>query len=184
VQFDWVNLFTDILIFLKKFGLPSTHLPIFFSPRMVTSEQKSLLAFLALLLLPSDAFVSNFPSRCSSTGIFYSKSDSNSDDATMLDELSWRAAKIRLEDAHTQSFLKRKPVKMRYRDARRWVQANLGATTKDEFKDMVANGNLRTPYIPKNPSVYYKQTGDWISWDDFLTGTEDSGLSPWTGKFD
>lgn len=116
----------------------------------------------------------------------YSKNDDN-DDAIMLDELSWRAAKIRLEDAHTQSFLKRRPVKLRYPDAQRWVQANLGAETKDEFKDMVANGNLRTPYIPKNPSTYYRQTGDWISWDHFLKGSceEDSRrIQPPTGKFD
>jgi hypothetical protein len=167
----------------EKFGLPSIS-PTAFLYMMLTTSRKPILIFLALLPLAVDAFLTRNPSRFSITGIFYSKYDPNSDDATMLDELSWRAAKIRLEDAHTQSFLKRKPVKLRYCDARRWVQANLGATTKDEFKDMVANGNLRTPYIPKNPSVYYRQTGDWISWDDFLTGTENSGLSPKTGKFD
>ena len=113
--------------------------------------------------------------------------DDHATDARMLDELSWRAAKIRLEDAHTQSFLKRKPMKLRYTDARRWVQANLGAETKDEFKDMVANGNLRTPYIPKNPSTYYRETGEWISWDHFLNGVldeDDSRITPYTGKFD
>ena len=145
-----------------------------------------------LILLPvlSNAFILSEPAR-GATSIGYSKNgnqgnDSN-DDASMLDELSWRVAKIRLEDSHTQGFLKRKPVKLRYRDARRWVQANLGAETKDEFKDMVANGNLRTPYIPKNPSTYYRETGDWISWDHFLkgySGEEESGIQPRTGKFD
>ncbi len=36
--------------------------------------------------------------------------------------------------------------------------------------DMVANGNLRTPYIPKQPHVYYSEEGTWISWDHFLHG--------------
>ncbi|KAI2503963.1 hypothetical protein MHU86_10460 [Fragilaria crotonensis] len=148
----------------------------------------TLVRILVLLPVLSDAFILSGPER-GATRIGYSKNDDpdNNDDATMLDELAWRAAKIRLEDAHTRSFLKRKPMKLRYRDARRWVQANLGAETKDEFKDMVANGNLRTPYIPKNPSTYYRETGDWISWDHFLKGycgEEETGIQPRTGKFD
>jgi hypothetical protein len=148
----------------------------------------TLVGILVLLPVLSNAFIQSGHER-GVTRISYSKDDNpeNQNDAMMQDELAWRAAKIRLEDAHTQSFLKRKPVKLRYRDARRWVQANLGAETKDEFKDMVANGNLRTPYIPKNPSTYYRETGDWISWDHFLKGycgEEESGIQPRTGKFD
>ena len=105
----------------------------------------------------------------------------------MLDDFSWRAAKIRLEEQNTQSFLKRKPRKLPYLDARRWVQYNLGPDTKEEFDDLVANGNLRTPYIPKKPEEYYTETGDWISWEHFLTmdpkflGRE---VPPATGRFD
>ena len=51
---------------------------------------------------------------------------------------------------------------------RKWVQANLGVDTKEEFFDLVANGNLRTPYIPKEPEKYYTESGTWISWDNFL----------------
>ncbi len=51
---------------------------------------------------------------------------------------------------------------------RKWVQANLGVDTKEEFFDLVANGNLRTPYIPKEPEKYYTVSGTWISWDHFL----------------
>ena len=51
-----------------------------------------------------------------------------------------------------------------------WIQANLGADTKEEFFDMVANGNLKTPYIPKHPDEYYSDEGTWISWDHFLHG--------------
>jgi hypothetical protein len=53
----------------------------------------------------------------------------------------------------------------------------LGPDSKEEFMDMVANGNLRTPYIPKQPDVYYKQQGTWISWQHFLHGIfETKGL--------
>jgi len=48
--------------------------------------------------------------------------------------------------------------------------------------DMVANGNLRTPYIPKQPDVYYSEDGTWISWDHFLHGIFEE--LPWTKKRD
>ncbi|KAG7350925.1 hypothetical protein IV203_010285 [Nitzschia inconspicua] len=92
-----------------------------------------------------------------------------------------------LEEQHIQSFLKRRPRKLPYEDARKWVQANLGASTKEEYDDLVANGNLRTPYIPKRPEEYYTSTREWISWDHFLTGIFDdeqpSGIQPSTGVF-
>lgn len=82
--------------------------------------------------------------------------------------------RARLEDDNLQSLLKRKPKKLPYDDARRWVQANLGADTREEFNDLVENGNLRTPYIPKRPEEYYTNTREWISWDHFLRGIFDS----------
>ena len=93
-----------------------------------------------------------------------------------------------LEVANTKSFLKRRPIKLPYNDARKWVQANLGCDTKEEFDDFVLNGILRTPYIPKNPETYYTNTREWISWDHFLTGCFDnnrpSAIQPQTGVFD
>ena len=108
----------------------------------------------------------------------------------MLDEISWRTAKLKLEEADQRSFqqrLKRKPIKLPYLEARRWVQYNLGPDTREEFFDLVANGNLRTPYIPKQPDEYYTGTGDWISWDHFLTmDPKVAGriVPPATGRFD
>jgi hypothetical protein len=121
--------------------------------------------------------------------------DENNDDTSFHQQLKSRhehlmVEKTRnaLEKQHTQSFLKRRPVKLPYSQARQWVQANLGVDTKDEFDDLVANGNLRTPYIPKNPEEYYKSTGAWISWDHFLKGIFDdenpSAVRPRTGMFD
>jgi hypothetical protein len=94
----------------------------------------------------------------------------------------------RLEDLNTQAFLKKRVRKLPYEAARKWVQANLGANTKEEFLDLVENGNLRTPYIPRRPDDYYTETQEWISWDHFLTGIFDdaqpSAVRPQTGVFD
>jgi len=121
--------------------------------------------------------------------------DQSADDGSLNEKVNRRAEEImvekereRLEEANKQSFLKRKPRKLPYEDARRWVQANLGVDTEAEFHDLVANGNLRTPYIPKNPELYYTGTREWISWDHFLGGLFDSkspsGIQPQTGFFD
>ena len=93
-----------------------------------------------------------------------------------------------LEEANKQAFLRRRPVKLTYEQARTWVQANLGVDTREEFMDLVENGNLRTPYIPKNPESWYQESNDWISWDHFLHGITDdkrpSGIRPPSGAFD
>lgn len=123
-----------------------------------------------------------FPAGCGDGG----------NQAKQLDELSWRAAKVKLEEANTRSFLKRRPRKLKYEEARKWVQANLGPDSREEFFDLVANGNLRTPYIPKQPEDYYSRTGEWVSWDHFLRGIFDtsagreppSAVKPPSGAFD
>lgn len=105
----------------------------------------------------------------------------------MLSDYSWRAAKMKLEEENTRRFLTRKPIKLPYLVARRWVQYNLGPDTREEFYDLVANGNLRTPYIPKKPEEYYTETGDWISWEHFLTRDPKVAgrvVPPATGRFD
>jgi hypothetical protein len=104
------------------------------------------------------------------------------------EQIQVEQARSALEEQHTQSFLKRRPVKLPYKQARQWVQANLGADTKEEYEDLVENGNLRTPYIPKQPEQYYTSTREWISWDHFLKGVfddkEPSAIQPQTGVFD
>jgi len=118
-----------------------------------------------------------------------------SDDGSLNNEVKRRAETIKLEKERErleeENFLKRlksKPRKLPYEQARTWVQANLGVDTPEEFYDLVENGNLRTPYIPKNPQEYYTKTRDWISWDHFLCGIFDnktpSSIRPQTGIFD
>jgi len=116
----------------------------------------------------------------------------NSGDGESTDKMLDELVRVKLEKDHKRSFLKSRPWKLPYEDARRWVQANLGADTQEDFFDLVENGNLRTPYIPKNPEDYYSATNNWISWDHFLHGLFDtdsgreppSGVKPSSGIFD
>jgi hypothetical protein len=107
--------------------------------------------------------------------------DNITDDDKMLSEL----VRVRLEADHKRKFLTSRPRKLAYDEARTWVQRNLGVDTEDEFNDLVENGNLRTPYIPKRPQEYYTQSNDWISWDHFLRDDPDyPGVKPASGAFD
>ena len=93
----------------------------------------------------------------------------------VMDELAWRSKKVSLEEEETKRFQKRlksKPWKLPYGEASKWVQANFGVETKEEFFDLVANGNLRTPYVPKDPEKFYSEKGTWVSWQHFLGDQE------------
>ena len=102
------------------------------------------------------------------------------DDEKMLSEL----VRVKLEADHKQKFLKSRPRKLAYEEARTWVQRNLGVDTEEEFNDLVENGNLRTPYIPKRPEEYYSHFNEWISWDHFLKDDNNYGVKPASGAFD
>lgn len=96
---------------------------------------------------------------------------SDTNENVVIEDLSWRVAKARLEEeASKRSFLKRKPIKLSYEQSQKWIQRNWAIKTKEEFNDLVANGNLRTPYISKRPEEYYGERGEWISWDHYLLG--------------
>ena len=115
---------------------------------------------------------------------------SSSDEDKMLynklqqrhDEIQIEKTRNALEKQHTNSFLRKIPIKLPYKEARKWVQANLGVNTKEEFEDFVAMGYIQTPYISKDPERYYSRTGDWISWDHFLNDLSD--IEPKSGVFD
>ena len=78
--------------------------------------------------------------------------DQSEDSLSLIKQLNLRADEIliekerqRLEEANTQSFLKRHPWKLPYEEARRWVQANLAADTEEEFYQLVSVGCIDTP---------------------------------------
>ena len=105
----------------------------------------------------------------------YDEDDDNEDDedaeeadTSSSDDISWRVAKLRLEEANTRRFLKAKPIKLDYHTSSKWICKNYDISTKTEFMDLVSNGSLRTPYISKDPETYYGVRGQWISWDHYL----------------
>lgn len=151
---------------------------------------------MAFLTIESLAFVSRHRQAgklnlLTHTHLFESpKEADNTNENDLMRQVNSRAeeilveqARTKLEEENTKSFLKRKPLKLPYEDARRWVQGNLGCNTKEEFEDLVENGNLRTPYIPKRPEEYYTRTRDWVSWEHFLIKGSPS-IKPQTGFFD
>lgn len=82
-------------------------------------------------------------------------------------------ARQKLEKGYTKQIFSRKPLKLDYKTSRRWIQRNWNPKTKEEFYDLVANGNLRTPYISKRPEEYYGERGEWVSWDHYLLVTDE-----------
>jgi len=124
--------------------------------------------------ISSAAFSSHLRLSKDDSEMFENIGKGNEGQGKMMDELALRSKKVQLEEAEAIRFQKRlksKPWKIPYEDARKWVQANLGPATKEEFFDLVENGNLRTPYIPKEPEKYYSEKGTWISWEHFLVRT-------------
>jgi hypothetical protein len=92
---------------------------------------------------------------------------------TKNDSVSVQKARQLLEEGYRKQIFGRKPLKLDYRTSRRWIQKNWAPKSKEEFYDLVANGNLRTPYISKQPEQYYGDRGEWISWDHYLLGTDE-----------
>lgn len=100
-----------------------------------------------------------------------------------IDDLSWRVAKLRLEEENTRRFLKAGPRFLPYDECRNWVMAWNRWDTEEDWKEWIREGEKRNAYIPARPDEYYGKLGHWISWDHFLgkekvneaSCTEDSG---------
>ena len=101
------------------------------------------------------------------------KTNNQIDDKDDNEELSMAIAKVRLEQSMKPAYLTKKPIKLSYKTSQRWIQKNWSPKSKKEFDDLVANGNLRTPYISKCPEEYYGERGEWISWDHYLLSNPD-----------
>lgn len=87
---------------------------------------------------------------------------------TVFEDLQWRVAKLRLEEANTRRFLKAKPRYLPYEECRKWVQAWSRWESREDWVDWIEMGEKRNPYIPARPDEYYGRLGQWISWEHFL----------------
>jgi len=174
------NPFLRFLVLSSICALPAQAFNTHYSSLHINSRQHIQARGISKLILPA---VNN------DSGSGTVPSSSSDEDNALYKELYQRHNEIQtekvrnaLEKQHTKSFLKKRPVKLPYKQAQKWVQGNLGVTTKEEFEDFVAMGYIKTPYISKNPEEYYTRTGDWISWDHFLNDT--TTIDPQRGVFD
>ena len=49
--------------------------------------------------------------------------DGDDEEGSILEDLNWRVAKLKLEEANTKRFLKSKPRYLPYTECRKWVSA-------------------------------------------------------------
>lgn len=84
-------------------------------------------------------------------------------------ELEWRVARARLTESWLRGIKKRKPRFLDYDEAVKWVAAMGQWDTREDWEDWIERGEKRNPYLPSDPITYYTGTGDWISWEHFLS---------------
>ena len=99
--------------------------------------------------------------------------DCDAEGGEVIADLSWRVAKLRLEEQNTARFLKARPRFLPYDDCRKWVQAWSRWKTEEDWRNWISMGEKRNSYIPSKPDVYYQETGDWRGWNHFLGIQED-----------
>lgn len=90
-----------------------------------------------------------------------------------VDHLSWKLAKIRLEQENTKRFLKAGPRFLPYEECRNWVTAWNRWETEEDWKTWIREGEKRNAYIPARPDEYYGRLGKWKGWAHFLGREED-----------
>mmetsp|Transcript_13317 Transcript_13317/g.19595 ORF Transcript_13317/g.19595 Transcript_13317/m.19595 type:complete len:193 (-) Transcript_13317:61-639(-) len=94
--------------------------------------------------------------------------DEFGDPNVQISEMDWRVAKLKLEEAHTRSFLKSGPRHLPYEECRKWVAAWNRWSSEEEWREWIDMGEKRNAYIPARPDEYYGRLGQWISWEHFL----------------
>lgn len=90
----------------------------------------------------------------------------------LLNDLTWRVEKMRLEEQNTKRFLKAGPRFLPYEECRKWVQAWNRWDSEEDWKRWIDEGEKRNSYIPARPDEYYGNRNEWISWSHFLGKTE------------
>ena len=99
----------------------------------------------------------------------------------IIPDLDWRIAKAKLEEAHTQKFLKSRARFLPYAECCKWAIATDRFDCEQDWKEFVLLGEGLNTYIPSAPKEYYSRLGQWISWDHFLGKCSDAHE---LGRFD
>lgn len=66
----------------------------------------------------------------------------------LVEDLLWRVERLRLEEQNTKRFLKAGPRFLPYDECRKWVQAWNRWDCEDDWRNWIAMGEKRNPYIP------------------------------------
>lgn len=78
----------------------------------------------------------------------YDDAESLGEPGVVLDDLSWRVEKLRLEEQNTERFLKAPSRFLPYEECCKWVQAFGRWKTEEDWKEWIEMGEKRNAYIP------------------------------------
>ena len=82
--------------------------------------------------------------------------------------LNERVDRARLNEQWSKSIMKRRPRFLPFDAARQWARA-MHLETEDDWREWIADGEKRNPYVPSKPDEVYSDSG-WLGFHDFLNG--------------
>ena len=94
--------------------------------------------------------------------------DETSPEKMDRDRLNERVDRARLNDQWSKSIMKRRPRFLPFDAARQWARA-MHLETEDDWREWIADGEKRNPYVPSKPDEVYSDSG-WLGFHDFLNG--------------
>jgi len=136
---------------------------------------------LALLAVPSwtagwqQRYAPRSPSRCAAFSrapplLLQVLDPDDNDEETSPEKMDaiWRVDRARLNEQWSASIMKRRPRFLPFDAARQWARA-MHLETEDDWREWIADGEKRNPYVPSKPDEVYSDSG-WLGFHDFLNG--------------
>ena len=94
--------------------------------------------------------------------------DDNDEESPERMDAIWRVDRARLNEQWSASIMKRRPRFLPFDAARQWARA-MHLETEDDWREWIADGEKRNPYVPSQPDEVYSESG-WLGFHDFLNG--------------
>ena len=136
-------------------------------------DANGIRGMLALLAVPSwtagwqQRCAPRLPSRCAACSrappLLLQALDPDADDVD-----TWRVDRARLNEQWSANIKKRRPRFLPFLEARQWARA-MHMETEDDWREWIADGEKRNPYVPSRPDEVYSDSG-WLGFHDFLNG--------------